>query len=98
MTGSAILSSKWVRIAPHVVDTGLLLSALYLAHLLGFFSNPPAWLLTKVALLAVYIVLGTLALKRARTKRGKGIAFAAAVSTFGYMVAVALTKSPYPLS
>jgi hypothetical protein len=51
------------------------------------------------AALLVYIVLGTIALKRGRSPAVRAGAFAAALAAFGYIVGVALTKDPrFPLS
>jgi uncharacterized membrane protein SirB2 len=82
-----------VRIAPHVIDTVLLASALWLAWQLGT-DGTRGWLWAKVIALGAYIALGTVALKRGRTRRVRVNAFAAALATFGYIVSVAVTKSP----
>jgi uncharacterized membrane protein SirB2 len=87
------LAERWVRIAPHVIDTVLLGSALWLAWSLGA-EGTRGWLWAKVIALAAYIVLGSIALKRGRTHGVRVAAFAAAVATFAYIVSVALTKSP----
>ena len=87
------LAERWVRIAPHVIDTVLLGSALWLAWSLGA-EGTRGWLWAKVIALAAYIVLGSIALKRGRTHGARIAAFAAAVATFVYIVSVALTKSP----
>jgi len=47
------------------------------------------WLTVKVVLLIVYIVLGTYALKRARTPRGRALAYAAALATYLAIIGVA---------
>jgi len=57
-----------VRVAPHIVDTVLLGSALALAWAGGFDPLRVPWLEAKLAGLAIYIVLGTIALKRGRTR------------------------------
>jgi uncharacterized membrane protein SirB2 len=44
--------------------------------------------------LVVYFGLGTVALKRGRTRGVRVVAFAAAIATFGYIVSVAITKTP----
>ena len=87
------LAQRWVRIAPHVIDTILLASALWLAWQLGA-DGTRGWLWAKVIALCAYIALGTVALKRGRTRRARIVAFAAALATFGYIVSVAVTKSP----
>ena len=87
------LQRRWVRIAPHVIDTVLLASALWLAWQMGA-EGTRGWLWAKVVALLAYIALGTVALKRGRTRGVRIAAFAAALATFGYIVSVAVTKSP----
>lgn len=83
----------WVRVVPHVIDTVLLASALWLAWQLGT-AGTHGWLAAKLVGLVVYIVLGTIALKRGRSRPIRAAAFIAAIATFGYIVMVAVTKSP----
>jgi uncharacterized membrane protein SirB2 len=90
----AQLERTWVRVVPHVVDTVLLASALWLAVALGAF---PGWLAAKVVALLGYVALGTIALKRGRTRAQRTIALVAALATFAYIVSVAITKSPLGL-
>ena len=87
------LRRRWVRIVPHVIDTVLLISALWLGWQIGFAANA-RWLGAKIAALLVYIALGTVALKRGPTLGIRVAAFFAAVATFMYIVSVAFTKSP----
>ena len=88
------LRQRWVRIAPHVIDTVLLASALWLAWQMGT-EGTRGWLWAKIVALLVYIALGNIALKRGRTRGVRIVAFAAALATFGYIVSVAITKSPF---
>jgi uncharacterized membrane protein SirB2 len=90
------LHDRWVRIAPHIIDTLLLASAITLAVWSGQYPGVQGWLTAKVSALIVYIVLGTIALKRGRTKMVRFSAFVGALAVFGYIVAVALTKQPNP--
>jgi uncharacterized membrane protein SirB2 len=87
------LAARWVRIVPHVVDTILLASALWLAWQVGRGAAP--WIAAKVVALVAYIALGTIALKRGRTPAIRAAAFFAALAVFGYIVSVAATKSPW---
>jgi len=88
------LKRRWVRVVPHVVDTVLLVSAIALAVMIGNYPGTHGWLTAKVAGLFAYIVLGSIALKRGRTRRVRIAAFAAALAMFAYIVSVAITKSP----
>jgi uncharacterized membrane protein SirB2 len=90
------LRRRWIRVLPHVVDTVLLASAILLAVVTWQYPGKDAWLTAKVAGLVVYIVLGTIALKRGRTQGIRAIAFVAALLTFAYIVAVAVTRQPWP--
>ena len=88
------LAARWVRFVPHVVDTVLLASAIGLALMLENYPGTHGWLTAKVAGLVAYVVLGSIALKRGRTPAARGLAFVAALVVFGYIVSVAITKSP----
>jgi len=94
LAGSPWLQARFVRIAPHVIDTLLLASALWLAWLLG--QNPfvHAWLTAKVLGLLAYIGFGTVALRRGRTRAVRLGALLCAVISAAYVVAVALTRDP----
>lgn len=92
---SAFLQRRWLRILPHVNDTLLLLCGLWLASQIGQypFVNSP-WLTAKLSALLLYIALGTLAIKRAPSPLLRLLCGLLALLVFGYMVAVAITKSP----
>ena len=92
------LHHRFVRIAPHVVDTLLLASALWLAWFLGQVPFVHGWITAKVLALLAYIVLGMFALKRGRTKGVRAWAFVAALASAAYIVAVALTRDATPWS
>jgi len=96
MRGSPLLEQRWVKIVPHVVDSVLLLSAITLAVLLRQYPFTAPWITAKVVALVVYIGLGTVALRRGRTRGARIAAWIAAQCVFGYIVAVALTRNPLP--
>ena len=87
-------ASALVRVVPHVVDTVLLGSALSLAWVGGFHPLRVPWLEAKLVGLVLYILIGTIALKRGRSARIRATAFSAALLAYVYIVTVALTKSP----
>jgi len=95
---SPILQKRFVRVAPHVVDTLLLASAVWLAWFLGQIPFVHAWITAKVLALLAYIVLGVFALRRGKTMAVRAAAFAAALACAAYIVAVALTRDPTPWS
>ena len=89
---SPMLQRKWVRVLPHVNDTLLLLAAIGLATFTGLVP----FVIAKIAGLVLYIVLGTIALKRGRTKPIRIVAFVAALAVLAYIFAVAVRKTPLP--
>ena len=91
---SPLLATRFARVAPHVVDTLLLASALWLAALIGQYPFVQGWLTAKVLALLAYIALGSVALKRGRSKAVRATAFVLALVTAAYLVSVALTRDP----
>jgi uncharacterized membrane protein SirB2 len=83
-----------VRYFSYSVDTVLLISALLLMGVLHQYPLVNSWLTVKVALVVVYIVLGTFALKRGRTRRVRLVCAIAALLTFGLIVSIAVTHDP----
>lgn len=90
------LAARWVRVVPHVIDTVLLASAIALAVTTAQYPFVQPWLTAKVLALLVYIVLGTVAIRRGRTRRVRVVAWILALIVFGYMVAVARARVPFP--
>jgi uncharacterized membrane protein SirB2 len=97
LQGSSMLTRRWVKVLPHLVDTVLLGSAITLALISHQYPFAQPWLGAKVVALLLYIVLGTIALKRGRTRRARAFAFAGAVLTFAYIVSVAITRQVLPI-
>ncbi len=91
LIGSPMLNARFVRIAPHIVDTVLLASALWLAWIIRQYPFVNGWLTAKVIGLIAYIVLGAIALRRGKAKAVRIAAFVAAAATAFYIVSVALT-------
>lgn len=89
---SDMLQQRWVKVLPHIVDTLLLSSALIMVFWSAQYPFVQPWLTAKVLALLAYIGLGTVALKRGKTKAVRIWAFVTALATFAYIVAVALTK------
>jgi uncharacterized membrane protein SirB2 len=97
--GLMLADSPWqqnvaLRYLPHAVDTVLLTTALMLTTVIHQYPFAVGWLTAKVVLLVVYIVLGSIALRRGRTKTVRVAAFVAALATIGYLVTVARAHHP----
>ena len=89
------LKARLTRILPHVLDSLLLGSALTMAYLSGQYPFAQGWLTAKFFGLLAYIVFGAIALKRGKTKTVRLISFGLAVLAYGYIVSVALSRTPY---
>lgn len=94
IAGSGVLQKKWLRIAPHIVDTLLLLSAIGLTLTIHQYPLTSDWLTAKLIGLIVYIGLGLVALRFAKTKPAQVLAYGFAIATFVYIGMVAFAKSP----
>lgn len=91
------LQARWARVLPHVVDTVLLSAAIGMLVVGRIHPLDAPWLLAKISALLVYIGLGTVALKRGRTRGVRLGAWLAALAVLLYIVAVAMTKQVWPL-
>jgi uncharacterized membrane protein SirB2 len=92
LNDSPWLSRRWVKIAPHMVDTMLLASAIGLALTLEQYPFVHGWLTAKVLGLLAYIGFGMVALRRGRTRGLRTAAWLAALASFLFIVSVALTR------
>jgi len=96
LVDSPLLKARFLRIVPHVNDTLLLGSALWMAIISGHYPFAESWLTAKLVALIVYICLGMIALSHGRTKGSRETAWVFALLVFAYIVGVALTRSPLP--
>lgn len=89
--GSSMLRKTWVKIVPHINDTVLLISAILLAASIHQYPFTHGWLTAKLVALVAYIIVGSLALKRGKTKTKRVIFWFIAMAIFVYIVGVAKT-------
>ena len=94
LRGAAWVRGRAAKTIPHLVDTVLLASAIALAWTLRLSPFAAPWLAAKIVGLVAYIGLGMLALKPGRPARVRTAAWVAAMLVFGYILSVAVTKSP----
>lgn len=97
LAGQAWPMAGWARGLAPVIDSLLLLAGGTLWWLLQLNPTQNHWLLAKLVLLIVYIVLGTLALKRAPTRGAKALCFVAALAVVGFMASIAMARHPLGL-
>ena len=95
MTESAMLQKKLVKVLPHIVDTILIISAITLVVMSGQYPWVAGWVGIKIGLLVAYIVLGTFALKRGKTKQIRIVFFAVSIAILLALFAVAGIKPEF---
>lgn len=86
--------SAMLRYLSYTIDTLLLVAALMLLAILPAAVYSNGWLTAKVMLLLVYVVLGSFALKRARSQRIRRLCFVGALLTYTFMLTIAWTHHP----
>jgi uncharacterized membrane protein SirB2 len=97
--GVNLFSAAWpmwapVRYLSYSIDTVLLTAALMLMTIVHQYPFVHAWLTVKVLLLVIYIVLGSFALKRAKTRSERLGYYAAALIVFAFIFGVARAHNP----
>jgi uncharacterized membrane protein SirB2 len=97
--GAVQLGAWWAMAAPlrylsYTIDTVLLTAALMLATIIHQFPFVQGWLTAKVLLLVVYIVLGSFALKRGRTRAVRTSCWIAALLVYLFIVSIARAHNP----
>jgi uncharacterized membrane protein SirB2 len=97
--GAQLAGAGWTMAAPlrylsYTIDTVLLTAALMLATVLHQYPFVHGWLTVKVVLLVVYVVLGSLALKRGRTRVVRLWCYLAALAVYLFIASVARAHDP----
>jgi len=97
MADSPLPQRRLVKIAPHIIDTLLLLSAIVLVVQTRQYPWEHSWLAAKIIALLVYIGIGLVAMRLGRSKQIRGFAWLLALLVFAYMLLVAIHRNPLPL-
>lgn len=94
-TASERLGTRlWSRWLPDAVDSLLLASGITLVWLTEQYPGEQPWLTVKLSALVVYIILGSIAIRRGKTRRVRVGAWLLACLVFAYIVGVAVTRNP----
>lgn len=91
-TNNALLQAKPSKILPHIIDSILLVAAIALLVLSALNPFVVNWITAKIVLLVAYVILGTIALKRGKTKKVRVFAFVAALISVLAIFAIASVK------
>jgi len=97
---SPLAQKRWVKIVPHIVDTFMLISGIWLVIITHFypFSSQGSWLTEKLFGVIIYIALGFMALgsgkNGSRSQKTRWVAFILALGCLYLIVKLAMTKVP----
>jgi len=89
---SALMGKKVFKVAPHVIDTFLLVSGLVLCFMIKQYPFVDPWLTEKIGAVVAYIALGVIAIKANRNKLFKVFAFLGAIGWLVYAAKLAHFK------
>tara|TARA_R110001583_G_scaffold21088_4_gene80278 strand:+ start:12165 stop:12569 length:405 start_codon:yes stop_codon:yes gene_type:complete len=89
VSGSTLLQKKLFKIAPHIIDTLLLVFAILLMITIQQYPFVNGWLTAKLIALFAYIIVGTIAIKRGKTAVIRFWASILAIAIFVYIYGVA---------
>ncbi|NOT86366.1 MAG: SirB2 family protein [Methylococcaceae bacterium] len=84
------LHNKLSKIAPHVLNTLLIISGVALILMNGWLDGEFGWIISKFILLLVYIALGIMSMHNTGLKRW--LLFAGALACFVGIFIIAITK------
>ena len=94
LAGEGRAMAKPWRMISYGIDTALLAAGVMLWAGLSLNPATSPWLAAKLMLLVLYIALGSLALKRARSPKVRAVSYVAALVVYLFMVSVALAHRP----
>ncbi len=92
----AMLQRRWVRVTPHIVDSLLLATGIALAVTLELNPADTPWFAVKLIAIVIYIVAGSVALRRGRNKAIRIAALIIALIAAAWAVGGALSHLPLP--
>lgn len=93
LSDNPLRQSRLARVLPHLVDTLLLASALGMLWLWQISPFAVVWIAAKILALLLYIALGVVLMRFAKTPGQRRLAYASALLVVWYIVAVALSHS-----
>ncbi len=94
LTGRSWAMARPWRVLSYGIDTLLLAAGVTLWSVLSLNPVASPWLGVKLLLLVLYIALGSLALKRARTPALQRASYAGALGVYLFVASVALAHHP----
>jgi len=95
LMNSDMLTRKWVKITPHIIDTFLLLIGVAMAVKLAINPIEQLWLGEKILAIVFYIFTGYYTLKLARNRVMQVIGYLGAMGWVIMAMRIAMTKETF---
>lgn len=95
-TDSPLLQHRALKTIPHILDTVLLGSALFMLFQWSLSPLTTPWISVKIGAVLVYIAFGFLMLRFGTTPTRKITGLLGGILTYLYIVSVAHSKTPLP--
>jgi len=95
ITESTLFRNRVTRVAPHLVDTLFLATAVWMVVEVQLAPLSQPWLQAKLVGVLAYIGLGMLTFRFSKTVEIRMIAFVGAITSFAYVVGAAVSKNPW---
>jgi uncharacterized membrane protein SirB2 len=92
LMGSAQLNKKWVKIAPHIIDTLLLVVGIAMAVKLSINPFEQLWLAEKILAVIAYIFTAFYTLKLAKNNTMRILGYLGALGWIMLVVRIAMSK------
>ncbi len=83
-----------LRYLSYTIDTVLLAAALMLMAVLQQYPFVQSWLTVKILLVIAYIVVGSFAINRGRTKAARLLCWLGALAIYGFIITIARAHDP----
>lgn len=95
-----IFEKEWIgkkifKIAPHIIDTLMLITGITLVIMSGL-SFTQDWILVKIVGVIAYVFFALMAFKKAKTRNARAMFWLGGLITLFYLVAVAKHHSVWP--
>ncbi|NVK23099.1 MAG: SirB2 family protein [Kangiellaceae bacterium] len=90
-TNNQLLEKRFVKVAPHIIDTLLLASGITFMIMTHQYPPTFSWLTVKILLIIAYIIFA-LKMFRAETKNAKTVLFLLAIGSFAAILYIARMK------
>jgi len=90
---SQIMQHQIVKKLPHIIDSGLFISGIFMAFYWAISPAEQPWLLAKLIALPLYILFGLIMIRWGNTDRRRWVGLIGGLLIYSYIVGAAHSKS-----